>query len=59
MDGIRFYVLFNSISVISGLLACDDEKLCAMGSRSRLKRSLPRVGLEPGTARSVGRRLTY
>ena len=37
MDVMRFYVLFNSISVISGLLECDNEGLCAMESRLQLK----------------------
>ena len=30
MDNLQFYVLFNSISVISGQWVNDDEKLCAM-----------------------------
>ena len=30
MDDMRFYVLFNSISVISGRWADDNEKLCAL-----------------------------
>ena len=38
IDDLRFCVLFNSISVISGLLEFDNERLCAMGSRLRLKR---------------------
>ena len=42
-----FYVLFNSISVLSGQLADDNERLCAM--ESRLLRRFPL-----GTARSVG-----
>ena len=29
-DDLRFYVLFNSISVISGPWADDNERLCAM-----------------------------
>ena len=41
----------------------DDEgfniRLLAMESRLRLARYPPRVGLEPGTARSVDQRLTY
>ena len=36
----------------------DNERLCAMGPRLQLKIS-PRPELEPGTARSVGKRLTY
>ena len=49
-----FYVLFNSISVMSGRYDADEEKLCAMELRLRLKRFPPHAGLEPGTARSVG-----
>ena len=30
MDDLRFYVLFNSISVISGRCLDDNERLCAM-----------------------------
>ena len=30
MDVLRFYVLFNNISVIAGQLADDNERLCAM-----------------------------
>ena len=58
MDDLRFYVLFNSISVISGQWAGDNERLCAMEPHLPLKRSSPQVRLEPGTARSVDQRLT-
>ena len=34
-------------------------RLLAMESRLRLARYPPRAGLEPGTASSVGQRLTY
>ena len=37
MDVLRFYVLFNSISVILGRWAGDNERLCAMEPRLRLK----------------------
>ena len=30
MDDLRFYVLFNSMSVISGRCSDDNERLCAM-----------------------------
>ena len=30
MNDLRFYVLFNGISVISGKLEADNERLCAM-----------------------------
>ena len=33
MDDMRFYVLFNSISVISGRWKVDNERLCAMKLR--------------------------
>ena len=36
----------------------DNQRRCAMEPRSRLKRS-PQAGLKPGTAKSVGQRLTY
>ena len=38
MDDLRFYGLFNSISVISGLCLDDNERLCAMELRLRLRR---------------------
>ena len=38
MDDLRFYVLFNSISVISGRCLDDNERLCAMELRLRLSR---------------------
>ena len=37
MDDLRFYALFNSSSVISGRRADDNERLCAMESRLRLR----------------------
>ena len=52
------YVLFNSITVISGRWACDNIRLCAMEPRLRSKRFPPQAGLEPETARSVHNRLT-
>ena len=36
MDSLKFYVLFNSISVISGRREVDNESLCAMEPRLRL-----------------------
>ena len=47
MDDLRFYVLFNIISVISGRWANDNERLCAMEARLRLRR----VRLERGRTR--------
>ena len=38
MDDLRFYVLFNSISVISGRCLGDNERLCAMELRLRMRR---------------------
>ena len=43
MDDMQFYVIFNSIPVISGRWKVDNERLCAMElrlwlSRFRLKR---------------------
>ena len=38
MDDLRFYLLLNSISVISGRWADDNERLCAMEARLRLRR---------------------
>ena len=59
MDDMRFCVLFNSISAISGQWAGDNGRLCATKARLRLKRSPPQAGLEPGNARLVGQRLIY
>ena len=39
--------------------ADDNERLCAMDPRLRLKKSPPRAGVEPETAISVGQRLTH
>ena len=57
MDDILFYV--NSISGMSGQWEIDYERLCAKEPRLRVKKFPPTAGLEPGTARSVGQRLTY
>ena len=46
MDDLRFYALFNSISVISGRWVDDNEKLCAV----ELKRAPPHARLEAKTA---------
>ena len=58
MDDLRFYVLFNSISVISGRWAGYNERLCAMEPRLRLEKSSSQAELELMTVRSVGPRLT-
>ena len=38
MDDLQFYVLFSSISVISGRCMDDSDRLCAMELRLRLRR---------------------
>ena len=43
IDELRFYVLFNSVSVISGQWEVDNEKLCAM----ELRLSLAGIELGP------------
>ena len=58
MDDLRFYILFNSFSVISGRCSDDNERLCAMELRLRLRRfhlSEDRAW----SARSIGQRLTH
>ena len=54
MTDLRFYVLFNSISVISERWLGDNERLCIMEPHLRLKRFPPQSGLQPGTAKSAG-----
>ena len=58
MNDLQFYALFNNISIISGQCKGDYERLCSVEPRLHLKRFPPTVGIEPGTARSAGRRLT-
>ena len=48
MDDLRFHVLFNSISVISGRWADDNERLCAMEHRLRLRIFNLERGQNPG-----------
>ena len=47
MDDLRFYVLFNSISVITGQWEVDNERLCAMELRLRWRRFLPVAKISP------------
>ena len=47
VDDLRFYILFNSISVISGPWADDNERLCAMEPRLRLGRFRLEWGSNP------------
>ena len=54
-----FYVIFNSISVMSGQWLNSNDRLCAMEPCLQSERFPPQAGLEYGTARSVGQRLTY
>ena len=54
MDGLRFYVIFNSISVISGRWLADNERICAIEPLLRSIRFPPQARLESGIARSVG-----
>ena len=44
----RFYVLVNSISVISVLWADDNEKAVCNRAPFTVKKSLPRAGIDPG-----------
>ena len=48
MDDFQFYVLFNSISVISGQWADDNERLCAMEPRLWSGKIGLERGLNPG-----------
>ena len=55
MASLRFYVIFNSISIISGRWVGENERMCVIEPRLRFKRfSLP--GIDLGTARSSGQR---
>ena len=52
VDGLRFFVLFNSISLISGQWAGDNQwAVC--------KETPPESGIKPGIATSVRQHLTY
>ena len=48
MDDLQFYVLFNSISVVSGRCLDDNERLCAMELHLGLRRFHPGVRIELG-----------
>ena len=58
MDDLPFYVLFSSISVISGRCLDYNERMCAMEPCSRLEGYSPKAEHEPG-ASSIGKLLTY
>ena len=47
MHDLLFYVLLNSVSVISGRWADDIERLCAMEPRLRLRRFCLKGGSNP------------
>ena len=49
-DVLRFYVLFNSISVISGQRTDDYETLVRNGIPFTVEKIFPRAGLESETA---------
>ena len=57
MDDLKDYVPFNSIPVISGRWADDNERLCAMELRLRLRR-FRHERASNRTARTVGQGLT-
>ena len=62
MDYLRFYVLFNSISVISGRWADDNERLCTIETLftiEKISASGGDGGDRTGTVRSVGQRSTH
>ena len=45
MDDLRFYVLFNSVSVISGRWEVDNERL-SIGAPFMVEKISPRAGIE-------------
>ena len=49
MDNLQFYILFNSISVISGRWANVNERQCAMEHRLRLRRFRVEPRVEQGS----------
>ena len=50
VNGLQFHVLFNSISDISWQWEGDNDMLSATEPELWLKKILPQVGIEPGTA---------
>ena len=58
MDDLQFYILFNSISLLSGWWVSDNERVCN-GTLIMIEKFSPQEGLEPGTTRSVGQVLTH
>ena len=51
MDDLRFYVLFNSILVVSSCWNGDNERWYAMEPDFHSERCLPQAGIEPGTVK--------
>ena len=58
MDDMQFYVLFNSITVISGQWKVDNERLCVIELHLRLRR-FALSGDRTWSTRSVGQCLTH
>ena len=58
LDDAIFFVLFNSISIISGRCLVENERFYTMEPRLRLSR-FPLRRLKPVPPRSAGQRLTY
>ena len=58
-DDLRFYVLFNSISVISWRWEVDNERLCAMETYLRLRRFCLKQGSTSGPLDQHGQRWTH
>ena len=56
IDGWNF-MRFTSISI--AFQSYHNETLCAVEQRLRLKRSPPEAELESGTAKSLGKEVTY
>ena len=57
MTALRFYVLFNSISIIYRMTS-DNDCLCAMEPCLRLEKFRPPAWLELMSAKSIGQHLT-
>ena len=46
MEDLQFYILFNSISVISGQCEGDNEKLCAVETKENIRFLPPAIELQ-------------
>ena len=53
MDDLRFYVLYNSISVILGRCMGNNKRPYVMGHRLRSERSPSQAGLEQNEAATI------